>query len=935
MARNTIYMANPLKDRHLNHFHNWTQLFHQIKQALKLSAKNKRLKTTYGTLAVAQFWIVVISGLLLMIPFEVNNPYLSVSKIILENPWISFLRNTHFWSSQFFLILSLIHLYDHFHKKKKVVLISGMALRLSIGVLVIFLAMITGFLLKGDADSEQARQILKSLALSVPFFGESLAYSLLGNDESYLLIYIHHIVTFTVFIGVIMVEHSRRYWASAKDFLWSIATVVVFSIVFTAPLHDNINSSVKGPWYFVGFQEILHWMSQPAWSVLIFLLIVGLLYLVSAGKKKVSFFSKRTLLVFTIFYGILTIIGLFFRGEQWNWESPFSEDYSYSVLHSFKTSPLDFFPETHVAQIDSYSTIFGRKESCLLCHTKTFGFAEAHNPEVIGCFSCHGGNPNATGKKQAHRNMILIPGNLETAKRTCGTTQCHPDIVERVPTSLMATLSGMISVNRTVFGEQNDLDLLTNVHELGNSAADEHLKNLCVKCHLGNPKTEYGPSQEWTRGGGCLACHLNYSKKAEKALHSSHSKYIRAHPSVDLKVTNNHCFGCHNRSGRIATNYEGWHETTLAANEMPDSTNYRLLEGRRVFEQQPADVHHELGLECIDCHHSYELMGDGKLYAHQEQQQDVQCIDCHFSGTPNTTTSEELDYESSLIAAMRYGKLDEKYLTTKKHKRPLINTFIKNDSAFMRTKNTGLQFALSAPAEVCNRNKAHSNLSCSSCHSSWTSSCVGCHNSYDEKSKGYNMLDNSEITGTWIETKGTYEAKLPALGLLKGINKDEIVPVIPGMVLTIDKKSYTKQEGDSIIYHRLFAPVAPHTTSAQGRGCKSCHNNPVALGFGEGELTYQINDGEGKWTFTPEFENNPQDNLPGDAWTGFLKNRTGMVATRKNVFPFDIKKQQNILTVGACLTCHKENSELMQKSLNEFDTLLNERSHKCVLPNWQ
>ena len=80
-----------------------------------------------------------------------------------------------------------------------------------------------------------------------------------------------------------------------------------------------------------------------------------------------------------------------------------------------------------------------------------------------------------------------------------------------------------------------------------------------------------------------MACHINYSPEAEKALKFSHNSKVKAHPSVSLQVSNNHCFGCHSRSGRIATNYEGWHETTLEAKQIPDSTNYRLVEGSRVF----------------------------------------------------------------------------------------------------------------------------------------------------------------------------------------------------------------------------------------------------------------------------------------------------------------------------------------------------------------
>ena len=811
-----------------------------------------------------------------------------------------------------------------------------MAFRLSFGVLIIFLAMLTGFLLKGDSDSEQARLILETLAKRVPFIGKSLAFSLLGDTGSFQLIYVNHIATFTVFITIIMVEHSRKFWPSATDFLLSFLAVLVVSYIFSAPLHDNLNPTVKGPWYFVGFQEILHWLSHPEWSLLIFLALLILLYIVNAEKGKAVFISKRTLLVFTGIYLVLTIIGLFFRGERWEWTPPGAPDYNYSVLHNFKSSRVEFNPDFTANEAIHSPVIQGRKESCLACHTETHGFTDSHSPDAIGCFSCHGGNPFATGKNQSHRNMNLIPGNLATAKQSCGTTQCHPEIVERVPNGLMATLSGMISVDRFVFNQQDNPDLLTNVHQLKNTSADEHLRNLCVRCHLGNPKTEYAPINETSRGGGCLACHLNYSPEAEKALAENPETLLNTHPEISLKVSNNHCFGCHSRSGRISTNYEGWHETTLETNQMPDSSNYRLIEDSRVFTKEPEDVHHKLGLECIDCHHSYELMGDGNLYAHEEDQQDVQCIDCHFNGKPLTVAAENLDNESAIIAALRFGNISNNhFLKTHKQGHALINTYVENDSVFFLTKNSSKKMVMKSPAKVCTRDKAHSSLSCSSCHSAWAPSCIGCHNTYDPNESGYNMVTNREKMGSWVEYIGDYNANLPALGIRTSKNKKEVIPVVSGMVLTIDKESYTGNKNDSTIFHRLFAPAAPHTTSAKGRSCKSCHNSSEALGFGAGQLSYQISNGNGKWTFNPKYENDPHDGLPADAWTGFLQNRKGTVSTRKNVFPFDVEKQKKILTVGACLTCHDENSKVMLQSLNDFEALLKTRSKKCVLPEWE
>ncbi len=900
---------------------------------------SKRNKITFGTLSIALFWWIVLSGILLAVPYDVSNPYLSIGKMVLLNPWASLIRNIHYWSSQFFLILSLLHLYDHFKEKKAVKSDPGLWLRLTLGVLIIFLAMLTGFLLKGDADSNQAQLILDNLISEIPFVGKFLSLSLLGNKNSYLLIYVHHIATFTLFLAVIITEHSRKIWPSLTEWIYVSLFVVVLSIFVTAPLHDTLNGTVKGPWYFVGLQEMLHFLEHPSKIIILIFILLLLIYLIPFLHKNPSFLVRRILLVFMGIYMLLTISGFFFRGESWKFVLPWQQDYRYEVLDNLKTAPVNFFPGFETGKAAQSPVIRGQYESCIFCHGQTHGFTKAHQPETTGCFACHGGNPLATGKNAAHRGMRLIPGNLNDARQSCGTTQCHPGITERIHSGLMATLSGMISVDRYVFGENESPDLLTDIHHLKNSAADEHLKNLCVRCHLGNPKTEWGPVTESSRGGGCLACHLNYSDEALtslKKINAKKSDTLPVHPQLSLAVSNGHCFGCHSRSGRISTGYEGWHETTLEKEEMPDTVNYRLVEGFRVFERQQDDVHHRLGMDCIDCHTSYELMGDGNHYRHEEEQQDVQCSDCHVKEKPITVTAGQLDEEPAMIAALRYGGIAGRtFLQTAKHKYPLINTFVSNDSVFLIGKNNGKKFYVKKQPAQCLRDSVHRDVSCSACHSAWAPACIGCHNAYDAEEPSYNMIANKPQKGGWVEFTGDYLARLPSLGIRKTGGKKEIIPVVHGMVLSIDKKSFTKKNHDSLLFKRLFAPAAPHTTAKKGRSCTSCHNNPVALGYGEGKLVYDIRNGTGKWTFVPEYENSPYDGLPEDAWTGFLKERSGDVSTRSNLFPFDIKTQQKILTVGACLTCHSPESKVMKQSLGGFDKVLKRVSDKCMLPVWK
>ncbi|MCX8107029.1 MAG: hypothetical protein N3D80_14270, partial [Ignavibacterium album] len=147
-----------------------------------------------------------------------------------------------------------------------------------------------------------------------------------------------------------------------------------------------------------------------------------------------------------------------------------------------------------------------------------------------------------------------------------------------------------------------------------------------------------------------------------------------------------------------------------------------------------------------------------------------------------------------------------------------------------------------------------------------------------------------------------------------------------GMIIKLDK---LKSDKNKKIFKRLFAPTVSHATNKSGRTCKSCHNNPLTLGYGKGELKLSE---DGKWSFKPTYKILSEDNLPMDAWIGFLKTRDKSTTTRENTRPFTIEEQKRILRVGACLTCHDENSKVMIASLLDFDKVLNRMTSKCLLP---
>jgi len=604
-----------------------------------------------------------------------------------------------------------------------------------------------------------------------------------------------------------------------------------------------------------------------------------------------------------------------------------------------------FWPEENPKLIidKGIPVINDKAESCLVCHDVIEGFSAAHDPQTIGCAACHLGNPFSIDKKTAHHRMIKIPGQLEDAHITCGTANCHPSEVYNMEHSIMTSATGVISVDKHLFGETETFDTLFHIRDLGFSPADKHLRDLCASCHLGNTKKEYGPINQRSRGGGCNACHLNYTKAALDSLNiyleidkKQKDHYITTHPSLDINISNDHCFGCHSRSGRISTNYEGWHETQLEKEDVIGEEGFRVLEDKRVFQYVQEDIHHNKGLLCIDCHSSHEVMGDGLTYLHKEEAVKVKCEDCHFEESVRLADFEDLDDETKNVFWLRNYQHNENPILLNSGGRPLVNTYMEDGNAFLVGKKDGAIHPLNKPGKICRQGHAHDDLLCSACHTSWAPQCLGCHNVYEPESKGYDLLEKKFVTGEWKEFIGEFYAELPTLGVKGEKENREIHGAIPGMIMTVDVGSYPKGEKDkNVLFHRLYAPASPHTITTKGRSCKSCHNDPLAIGYGRGALIYNTENNTGSWNFSPSYSINPHDNLNEDAWMGFLSERTGVVSTRSDFRPFNVEEQKRILLVGSCLHCHDETSTIIIEMLDvDFQEYLMRVSEECVLPDF-
>ncbi len=663
--------------------------------------------------------------------------------------------------------------------------------------------------------------------------------------------------------------------------------------------------------------------------------------------------TKASLLSLAAVYLVLCGIGAFMRGENWGWQPAWPAGAG-QLRFGWVFAPTPGAPTALPAPLP---VVMGRPEGCLVCHRGVTGLGNSHRPEAVGCASCHGGDVFTLEKARAHAGMDVIAGNLASAVRGCGQAACHPTIIPRVERSVMATMSGIVEVDRTVFGEAAGAAGSASPHvmHLGRSAADTHLRQLCASCHVGAMKVALGPNTEDTRGGGCNACHLAYGPAALGALARYERETLRGaaeaptvHPAVSLDIDNGQCFGCHSRSGRISTSYEGWHEMHEPPAEASDParpapSRFRTLEDRRVFERVMPDIHQQRGMDCIDCHTSVEVMGDGVAHGRKSEQLRVACEDCHAAPGARlpAVPSATLDPESRRILGVRGwpGPAPSHFGRTARGD-ALLN--VRVDPAGeprLVGKRTGALRALKPSAPVCVEGRGHLRLSCGSCHTAWAPRCPTCHTSFDAAAEAYDWVDDANVRGAWREKSGPFAADAPTLGVRRlgaqSAGRREVVETfVPGMIVTIDRNRAPGKPADPV-FRRLYARIEPHATRREARSCESCHNDPVAIGYGRGELRYGRTSTGGRWTFRPASPTVTEDGLPADAWVPFLGARTGMVSTREDVRPFTVEEQRGILLVGACLTCHPSDSRAMRDSVRDFKAALNRRSSRCVLPEWK
>jgi len=217
---------------------------------------------------------------------------------------------------------------------------------------------------------------------------------------------------------------------------------------------------------------------------------------------------------------------------------------------------------------------------------------------------------------------IAVATEEETTPDVTGCTGCHPTI-EGTVANFETSLHHAIA---GIYGE------------FGRGAGEQFNLSIpegCTKCHIQS----------------CDSCHKDFAS-------------YPGSPEHGKKVEMDTCVECHH--SRAGVNYVGY----LGSHEKKGPS---------------ADIHHQLGLNCTDCHTPSEIHGDGEVYSSEKEAVKVRCEDCHNSP----------------------GKVINGMEVT--------------------------QFSTETPAHKIHEGK----LDCSACHAGWMQTCYNCHLETKKVDKSY------------------------------------------------------------------------------------------------------------------------------------------------------------------------------------------------------
>jgi ubiquinol-cytochrome c reductase cytochrome b subunit len=259
----------------------------------------------WGEWGLISLFISVLSGVVVAFQYDSATPLYSAGSLDVLVPFGDYFRSLHFYSSQLFFLLSLVHFWAIFKRSDTYSRTQWIRLTatLPVGLLLLF----SGYVLRGDSTGSSAGLIAENIITAVPVAGGALNDLLFSiTDDGMKRVYINHVIGFGLVWGVLAWEHLRRYRTAFRQHPLLTATILFFCLLLTAPFEPETLGllHINGPWFFLGLQELLR-VLPPLLAGVIFpsTLLLALFLLQPASR-----YSHRLLTFILGWFGLYTIL---------------------------------------------------------------------------------------------------------------------------------------------------------------------------------------------------------------------------------------------------------------------------------------------------------------------------------------------------------------------------------------------------------------------------------------------------------------------------------------------------------------------------------------------------------------------------------------------------------------------------------------------------
>lgn len=332
----------------------------------KVRESSLRFNRTFGLGGMAALLIVIqiITGILLRFyytpsPAEAYNSVLFLANQVLFGP---FIRNIHYWSGVFMLMIAFLHFLrvfftGAFRDKRRLNWLFGLGL-----LLLVVLLNFTGYLLPWDQLAYWAITVSTNIIGYLPLAGDPLRGLIIGGKElnagTLQNFFTFHTAVFPLFLIALVVYHFWRVRKAGgvmipesseksemvpvmpnlvyREFIVALVMIAIlftFSVLFNAPLLEKANPAysmnpTKAPWYFAGVQELLmHFHPLFAAFVIPFAVIIFLAWVpffkYNDSPTGVWFVSEKGIQsakITAIFAVTVTVSGILFNTYILNFE---------------------------------------------------------------------------------------------------------------------------------------------------------------------------------------------------------------------------------------------------------------------------------------------------------------------------------------------------------------------------------------------------------------------------------------------------------------------------------------------------------------------------------------------------------------------------------------------------------------------------------------